>query len=192
MALAAAYARMMGALLPPSRMWRLDVGGILAKVLLACGDELERVDARGQVLLEESDPRTTDELLSDFERMLGLATDGTIDQRRTRVVAFLLMRPRYRPIDFQVALAGLLGQLPADVDVIERTPAEAAAMGDPREIYRFFIYRDPALPGTYDIAAAQAIVDRIKPSHTEGYVVQSLNFLCDDPLSLCDRDSLGV
>jgi hypothetical protein len=68
----------------------------------------------------------------------------------------------------------------------------ASSMGDDREIYRFFVYRDPALPGTYDIEGAQALVDDISPSQTAGYVVESIDFLCDDPYSLCDRDLLGA
>jgi hypothetical protein len=192
MALAEAYARMMAALLPPSRMWRLDASAVLAKLLLASSDELERVDGRSADLIEESDPRTTDELLPDFERMFRLSSSGTLAERRARVVALTILRQRFRPVDFQTALAPLLGLAPADVVVVERTHAAAVAMGDPREIYRFFVFRNPALPGTFDLVAAQAVVDLIKPSHTVGTVIQSINFLCDDPDSLCDRDNLGV
>jgi len=103
----------------------------------------------------------------------------------------------YRPLRLDAtvpcaALAPLLAQAPADVVVIERTRAFAIAVGDDREIYRFFIYRDPTLPDVYFLASAQAQVDRMQPSHTEGTVVESINFLCDDPHSLCDRDLLGA
>lgn len=189
---AEAYARMLKALLPPGRLWRLDADSNLSKVLLASGDELERIDQRGRDLIEESDPRTTDELLPDFERMLELSSDGTTNERRARVVAHLLRRQRFRPVDFQTALAPLLGQDAEDVVVIENTRAQAVAVGDEREIYRFFIYRDPLLPGSYDLAAAQDLVDRMKPSHTLGHVIESIGLLCDSPLGLCDRDRLGV
>jgi hypothetical protein len=72
--------------------------------------------------------------------------------------------------------------------IIERTHAMAAAMGDDREHYRFFVYRDPALPGTYYLDAAQALVDDINRSTCKGHVIESINFLCDDPHSLCDRE----
>jgi hypothetical protein len=124
--------------------------------------------------------------------MLGLDSDGTTAERRARVVAWLIARQRYRPADFQTTLAPLLGLDPSDVEVIERTAAFAASLGDVREIFRFFIYRDPALAGTYYVESAQALVDRIKPSHTAGHVIESIDFLCDDPLSLCDRDLLGA
>lgn len=195
MTFAAAYPRMLIALLPPGKAWVVLAGSLLEKLFEACADELARHEARVVDLVEEADPRTASELLPEHERELDLETDDatlTEADRRARVVARLIARQRYRPSDFQLALAPLLGQDAADVEVIERTAAEAAAMGDPREIYRFFVYRDPGLPGTYQLDAAQELVDKIKPSHTQGHVIESVDFLCDDPLSLCDRDLLGV
>jgi hypothetical protein len=72
------------------------------------------------------------------------------------------------------------------------TQAFAASIDDDPEIYRFFIHRDPASAGTYYLDSAQEIVDAIKPSHTDGHVIESIDFLCDDPYSLCDRDLLGA
>jgi uncharacterized protein YmfQ (DUF2313 family) len=188
----AAYARMLKALLPPSKIWKLDADGVLSAVALGSADELVRVDGRVRDLLEEADPRTTLELLPDFERVLGLVSEGSLDERRARVVAQLLRRQRFRPVDFQEALAPLLGQDAADVVVIETSRAQAIAVGDDREIYRFHIHRDPGLPGSYDLASAQDIVDRMKPSHTLGRVNESIDMLCDDAFSLCDRDILGA
>lgn len=186
-----AYQRMLAALLPPGRAWRL-VAGLLPPLLLGCGDELGRLDARAGFLLEEADPTTADELLPEYERELALEAQGTTAERRARVVARLVARQRIRPADFQLALALLLGQLAADVVVLERTHAMASAMGDDREIFRFFVYRDPGLPGTYDIEGAQALIDQIAPSHTAGYAIESVDLCCDDAYSLCDRDLLGA
>lgn len=188
---AAAYARQMKALLPPGKVWRM-VESVLADFFLACGQELARVDARADSLLEESDPRTTTELLPDFERELDITASGTLAERRARVISLLLLRQRVRPVDYQQALAPLLVQDPAAVVVLETSRAQAIAMANDREIYRFFIYRNPALPGTPDIASAQALVDKMSHSHTQGHVVQSISLLCDDPFSLCDRDRLGI
>lgn len=189
---AEAYARMLKDLLPPGRLWNLDPGSTLSLVLEASGDELARVEARAAELLLESDPQTASELLVDYERALGLASTGTDAERRARIVALLIRRQRYRPADFRQVLAPFLGQGAEDVQVIETTRAQAIAMGDEREIFRFFVYRNPALPGDYDLAAAQAIVDAMKPSHTMGHVIASTGFLCDDPDSICDRDILGA
>ena len=165
---------------------------VLAKLLAACADEIARIEFRTYDLLDESDPSTADELLPEYERELDLESTGTLAERQARVVARIIARQRYRPIDFQNALASLFGLDPVDVVVIERTHAQAAGMGDDREIYRFFIYRNPTIPGTYYLASAQDIIDAIKPSHTLGYAIESVSFLCDDPLSLCDRDILGI
>jgi uncharacterized protein YmfQ (DUF2313 family) len=189
---AAAYARVMKKLLPPGRIWRLEVAGILSRVFLGAGDELERVGGRAKDLIDESDPRTATELLPEFERELGLSSDGTDAERRARIVSHLVKRPRVRPADYQSTLASVLGLDPADVEVIEISAAEAASTGDSSEVYRFFIYRDPSLPGTYDVAEAQAIVDTISHSHTRGHVIESVAMICDDPESLCDRDIIGV
>lgn len=189
---AAAYARMLKLLLPPGKLWQLEPGSLLSCVMLSAGDELVRVSGRGEDLIEESDPRTADELLPDFERVLEIVADGTLAERRARVVARLIARQRFRPADYQLALALLLGQDAEDVVVIERGRAFAVLVNDDREIYRFFIYRDPALAGSYDLAGAQALVDGMSPSHTQGHVIESIDFRCDDPLSLCDRDLLGV
>lgn len=192
MTVAERYARAIQKLLPPSKIWQIDLAGVLSEVFLAAGDELARVDQRALDLIEEADPRTTDELLPDFERVLGLPGTGTTDARKAQVIALLLLRQRFRPADFQEVLAPILGLSNGDVEVIERTHAQAVAMGDEREIYRFFVYRDPGLGGAYDLVTAQAMLDRMKPSHTVGHVIESTSFLCDDPFSLCDRDILGA
>jgi uncharacterized protein YmfQ (DUF2313 family) len=187
---AEAYARMLKSLLPPG-IWRTDADGNLGKLLLACGDELARISGRAADLVEEADPRTADELLPDFERLLDLSSDGTTAERRARVVAHLVLRQGYRPQDFREVLAPLLGLDPDDVVVIERGRDFAIAIDDAQEIFRFFVYRDPNLPGTYFLDSAQDVLDAMKPSHTAGHVIESIDFLCDDEFSLCDRDILG-
>ena len=345
------YARVQQHLLPPGVPWKLDTDGTITKVLLATGDELARVSQRGVDLITEADPRTTDELLTDFETALGLSGDpvdvrwidgvnvtavgntlektgginstwdagavsgatisgdgyvdftinatsdrlvcglsvGDVDQDRTdidfgfycavadisamengvgvknlavafealvdiarvqrigteitywhfdnsagtwtkfhtsavsstgallvdssifgtndkivnaviqstqaridRVVSRMIQHQRARPIDFQEALASILGQAVVDVVVIETTAAQAAAQNDAKEIYRFFIYRDPTDPGTYDIVAAQTEIDRIAHSHIKGHAIESIGMIVDDPFSLVDRDIVGV
>lgn len=347
---AAIYSRVQQHLLPPGVPWKLDSDGVLTKVLLASGDELARVSQRGVDLIDESDPRTTDELLTDFETALGLdgdaaesvawtdkvsvtATGNTLEKtggsggvwdagaasddtaagdcrvdfttavagstlmcglsssnidedfdtidfafyangstdirvfesgtqeflyavvfapgdlarvqrvgtavlywhwnqstwtnfytsdvestgdllvdcsingagdkivgalfqneaaRRNAVIARMVEQQRARPIDFQEALASILGQDSGDVVVIETTASQATAQGDAKEIYRFFIYRDPALSGTYDIVTAQTEIDRIAHSHTKGHAIESIGMIVDDPFSLVDRDIIGV
>jgi uncharacterized protein YmfQ (DUF2313 family) len=187
-----AYARMMESLLPPGRAWRLIGQSFLHKVFMACADELGRLDQRMRDLLDEADPLTVDELLPEQEAELALPSDGTLAERRARVVARLVARQRYRPADFQTSLSPLLGLAAADIKVLERTHAMASSMRDDREIFEFFVYRDPTLPGTYYLTSAQALVDTIAASHTQGYVIESIDACCDDDLSHCDADLVGT
>jgi uncharacterized protein YmfQ (DUF2313 family) len=187
---AEAYARMLKSLLPPG-IWRTDADSNMGKLLLACGDELARISVRAAALLEEADPRTASELLPDYERELDLSADGTDAERRARIVAHRTLRQGYRPADFREVLAPLLGQAADDVVVIERGRAFAVAVDDAQEIYRFFIFRDHSLAGTYYLDSAQGVVDAMKPAHTKGHVIESIDAECDDEFSLCDRDLIG-
>ncbi len=187
---AAAYARMCKLLLPAGK-WRLDQDSNLSKLFLAVGDELTRVSGRASDLIEEADPRTTSELLPEFERMLNLSDDGTDEARRARIVGRLVQRQGFRPADFQQALALILGQAEEDVIVIERGRVFAVEVGDDQEIFRFFIYRDPSDPGSYSIDDAQDVINLMQPAHAQGHAIEEIAFKCDEPTSLCDRDLLG-
>lgn len=188
---AAPYARQMPRLLPPAP-WTQDPESTLQRTMLAAARELARAADRAKDLIQESDPRTTDELLTDFEDMLDLPADGTDAERRDAIVTKLVTLQRVRPVDFQVALAPHFGQEIDDVVIVERDAADAAAMDDEAEIFRFFAYRDPDASGTYDLDAAQGAIDALAPSHTQGHAIESIDFLCDDEHSLCDRDILGA
>lgn len=67
-----AYQAQLLALLPTGRAWPREPDTVLARLLLGQADELARIDARAEALLEEADPRTASELLPDWERVAGL------------------------------------------------------------------------------------------------------------------------
>lgn len=69
---AADYLSQLQALLPQGPAWPRDAGATLTRLLQSMADELARVDGRAAQLLEEADPRTTLELLPDWERVAGL------------------------------------------------------------------------------------------------------------------------
>lgn len=188
---AAAYTRMLIWHMPQGRRLRRDPDSVLYSALQGAADELVRVSGRAKDLLADADPEQTVELMPDFEGMLGLEPEGTETERRNRVIAHLLRRARFRPVDFQATLAPLLGLDASQIPVIEHSRAFAVIVGDDREIYRFFVYRDPGLGGSYDLDSAQELTDSMAPSHTQGHVIESTAFLCDDAFSLCDRDILG-
>ena len=101
------------ALLPPGRALDDGGSGTLTELLDALAQEYGRVDDSADSLVDEADPRTTYELLSDWERIAGLpdpcvGTPGTIEQRRDALVQRLTSRGGQSPAYF-IALAQSLG-----------------------------------------------------------------------------------
>jgi uncharacterized protein YmfQ (DUF2313 family) len=68
---AAYYLAQLQALLPPGIAWPREPGA-LSDTLAALAEEMARVDGRAEDLQDEADPRSTVELLGDWERAFGL------------------------------------------------------------------------------------------------------------------------
>lgn len=66
------YLSLLKSLLPRGIAWVDSVNNDLGRLLHALAEELARVDAREDALIEEADPRTTYEMLPDWERAFGL------------------------------------------------------------------------------------------------------------------------
>lgn len=66
------YAEQLRGLMPRGPAWN---DAFVANILAAWAEELARFDLRTATLVEEADPRTADELLADWERVLGLPDD---------------------------------------------------------------------------------------------------------------------
>jgi len=118
---AEAYANQLRALLPHGLAWAAEPGSFLAKVLLAIGDELARVDRRAAILMAESDPRTAVEMLEDWERVFGLP-DGcrpeiplSYEERQVAVAQRLASRGGQSRAFF-IAVAAALGFEGATID----------------------------------------------------------------------------
>lgn len=89
------YAGVLRQLLPTGPAWELEDDSELQKLLRALAYSLSRVGIRVRNLLEGYDPRTTTELLEDWERVLALPGDNpvpptTIAGRRSGVHGKLL------------------------------------------------------------------------------------------------------
>ncbi len=74
---AADYLEHLKALLPPGPAWRIEPGDTRESLLAGLAEELARVEARALDLLEEADPRSTVEMLEEWEAALGLPDDCT-------------------------------------------------------------------------------------------------------------------
>ncbi|MEN6332249.1 MAG: putative phage tail protein [Smithella sp.] len=76
-------------LLPLGKVYPRDLQGVLPHTLKALADELARVDIRVDNLIDEADPRTTMEMLSDWERVINLSASDSITKRRLAIVSKL-------------------------------------------------------------------------------------------------------
>lgn len=85
------YLAQIQALLPRGAAWPTEPDLVMTETLRALADELARVDARADDLLDEADPRTTGELLTDWEQAYALPDpctsqpDITIERRAALV-----------------------------------------------------------------------------------------------------------
>lgn len=92
------YLQQLQQLLPYGPAWTDDPDAAITKLLTGLSQELARVDARAWQLIDEADPRTTHELLPDWERVAGLpdpcvaarVSDQTLAQRVAALVAKLV------------------------------------------------------------------------------------------------------
>lgn len=118
------WVKLIKGLLPPGPATAAERGTVFDGMAQALADELVRIDGRTEDLKAEIDPRTTFELLPDFERMLGLpdpcVTDAqTIDQRRNAVIVKLTQLGGLNP-EFYIDVAAQLGYA---VTITEFKPA---------------------------------------------------------------------
>lgn len=57
--------------------------------------------------------------------------------------------------------------------------------------FRWYVFRDPALPGAPDLLGARGAVDRLKQALTQASVITSKSVLCNNANSGCGRGPLG-
>lgn len=114
------YFQVLRQLLPQGFAWNIKPGGVMERLLCALGYEPARVERRAAELIEEADPRTTEELLPDWERIAGLPgacntnPPTTLEGRRAALVAKLTERVA-ESRTFFLALAAELGYPLAEI-----------------------------------------------------------------------------
>lgn len=111
---AADYLEQLKMLLPPGQAFPRDPGTTLHNLLEGMAIELARVDGRGEALPLEANPASTNELLSDWERVAGLpdkcagVLEETLQGRKNALLAKLSSTGGQSPAYF-IALARTLG-----------------------------------------------------------------------------------
>jgi uncharacterized protein YmfQ (DUF2313 family) len=120
------YLHQLQALLPSGAAWPRDDDATLTKLLYGLAGELARTDGRAQQLLDEADVRSSAEMLTDWERVLGLPDDcmagqslSTVDRRR--VAHQRLVEQGGQSAAYFIAMATLLGE--AGCTVTEFAPS---------------------------------------------------------------------
>lgn len=107
------YHHLLLALLPSGAAWPRESDTVLSRLLAGLADGLGRGHERGEHLLDEADPRTTVEMLGDWETVAGLpdACSGageTTQERQAALVARITARGG-QSVAYFAALASLLG-----------------------------------------------------------------------------------
>lgn len=186
------YRDLLLSLLPPGDAITREPDSDVALLMEALGAELARLDARLEKLLEEVDPRTTTELLTDWERVLGIPHCGgsvapTLTARRAEVLARLTLEGNLTPafIEAAAALSGFT------ITIVEHEMMEfgASQFGDE--------FAGPSAWWTFDVVTPDAgvfeaefggmvfgeplgsignerlacLIDQLKPAHTAYLIV---------------------
>jgi uncharacterized protein YmfQ (DUF2313 family) len=160
-------------LLPPGAAFSRDPGGLLAALVLALADEFARLDGRALDLIEEADPRTTNEMLTDWERVCGLPDPDypapvTLDDRRAAVVARLTERGDVSEPGF-VGLAARVGWSAAIVTHIPFA-ADVSHGDDPLydalSVFWWEIHVSVPMGTATPLVTLEALVQDLLPDHT--------------------------
>lgn len=115
------YKALVRELFPTGWAWRIWKGSVFAGLLDSIAEEPARIELRGFDFLEEMDPRTTFEMLDNWERLLGLPDectppgDPSLYERRVRVLQKLTTGGGQSEAFFKL----IAEQLGYDIDVID-------------------------------------------------------------------------
>lgn len=187
MGLSAEYRDQLIALQPPGLALPRGLESTWAKLLHAIADELARAEVRAGQLRDETDIRTTSELLADWERVAGLpdpcvAATQTLAERREALVQ-RLVNLGGQSRQFFIDLAARLGYT---VTIAEPKPfrVNVNAAGDPLYADEWsFVWQVQAPAGivrdfrvnenavgdalrSWGDELLECVVGRLKPAHT--------------------------
>jgi uncharacterized protein YmfQ (DUF2313 family) len=121
-------------LFPVGWAWRPDVGTVFEKLISSLAVEPCRVEERANVIPEELDPRTTFEMVDNWERLLRIPDECTpegdpgLSERRQRILQKLTTGGGQSPAFYKL----IAQQLGYDVDVIEVINFESFKVGKSR------------------------------------------------------------
>jgi uncharacterized protein YmfQ (DUF2313 family) len=181
-------ARLLTNLLPTGDAWPQDGDSVQQQVLAALSATFSRLNDRANQLVVEAFPRTSVELLTEWENSLGLPDrcsplGSTVAQRQAAVVAKLVSLGG-QSIPYFIAVAAALGQV-VTVDQFAPFRVDANYADDPvqgddfafywqvnvphsRAEYPFYAdtsYADEPLDA-FDTGSLECRLNMLKPAHT--------------------------
>jgi uncharacterized protein YmfQ (DUF2313 family) len=179
------YQAQLQQLLPPGRAWTRGPLAALTGLLGGFGPAYAAVDQRCSDLMDEADPRTTTEMLPDWERIAGLpdpcaGADQTLEQRRQLLLAKLTqvggqsaayLGQQAMGVGYPVTISAYAVcdcESDCEASVLEETWAfafQVAAAATTVDVATCESGCDDRLE-TYGNAVLECVIDRIKPAHT--------------------------
>lgn len=175
----AAYARQLKQLLPRGTLFALEAGSTLSGLLLGLADELARIDGRAEDLVDEWDPRTCDDTLEDWERVLAIVpAPGSSEEARRLLVATRVAAQGGAGSAYFIEVAASLGfSVEAartgvhiwtmTVDLSEST----SEFGVEELDFRAGEARAGDVLAEDTIPALETLINRLKPAHTRALFV---------------------
>jgi len=207
------HALILQALLPPGAAWTREQTATLTNVLLAWADGFVLVDQMWDELANEADPRTTWEMLAEWEALCGLPGEcfgsaETIAQRRAAVVSHLTLLGDQSPA-FLTELAAANGY---DVEIIDGYRPFVAGSLAGEELrgdewaFVFTVVADARTVHWFTAGCAageplawwgndplECIINRFKPAHTVALFAYTSPLLAaEDDAVLTDEAEYGL
>ncbi|MCP4352281.1 MAG: DUF2313 domain-containing protein [Desulfobacterales bacterium] len=127
------YLKLLQALLPVGNAWPREFGTVMSRLLLGMSDGYQRVHNYFLNIIEESDPRTANITLVDWERFCGIKDpQNQLQDRRNEVVTILISKGGQSKAYFE-KLTELMGY---EVEISERRPfvCGASEVGEIHEL----------------------------------------------------------
>ena len=179
------YRTQLIALLPRGIIWESEAGSVLYNVIDAIAQQFARVDSRLTQLIEETDPRTTSEMLTDWERAYGLP-DACTDEvdtiaERLNVLYQKVTATGGQSRQYYIDVAAALG---FEITIDEFRPFTVESNVDyalystqsrfywrvnaPEETVRYFTVDSSAAEPLSDWGneILECVINRLKPAHT--------------------------
>ncbi|MDI9240729.1 YmfQ family protein [Lysobacter sp. LF1] len=168
------YRQLLKALLPPGRALPAESDSQLHALLDGLAPEFARIDARAMRLIVEAMPDTTEELLPDWERVLGLPDgclprDDSLESRRKALLAKLVAQGG-QSAGYFLLLAESLGYPGARVQEFKPFTCNSRC-NEPlySHVWRFaWLIEVPKLPPGNEARdrTLECLLNRYKPAHT--------------------------